>query len=126
MSEPQTIPSTETTPRAKPFKLVHNKSPQFQTYHADGSWSIHGSNNNLDLFFFVEHPKLAESVICQVTPDGKAFTGQNEVVGSGENDPDHFVITREMQCSVVLSLDVARLVRDQIDYFIKSKQPKVS
>jgi hypothetical protein len=123
MSELEITPSAPSA-AAKPIMFVHSKDPQFRCYHADGSWIIPNGHANLNVYFFVEHPKMAESVICEVTPDGKAFTGKTQVVGAAEQDQNHFLVTRDMQCNVVLSPVAARILRDQLEQFLNPQQPK--
>jgi hypothetical protein len=123
MSDPQDTPATATLRPGRPVKFIHQKAPGFRDYHADGAWTVHSGHGLAHVHFFVEHPRLAEAVISQVTSDGKLFTGQNEVFGAGESDPNHFVVTRDVQCNVVMSLAAARFLREQLDNFIKANEP---
>ena len=108
-------------PAVKPVRFVHVKSGQFRSYHADGAWSVMNAHGDVNVNFFLEFPKLADEVIIPIGPDGK-LTTTSQLIGAGENDPNHYVVTRDMQCSVVLSPLVAMNLRDQLDFYIKATE----
>ena len=61
---------------------------------------------------------MADSAIKELNPDG-SFSSALKLEGAGENDANHYIVTRDMQCCVVMSLEAAINVRDQLNYFIK-------
>jgi hypothetical protein len=112
------IPAAPQPPvKFQPVKFVHERSPQFTTYHADGGWGVVSGDGDIHLNFFSEYPKLATGVIHQVYPESGVYTGEYKM--QGFPDPDYHVVMREFQCSVVLSVETAERLRGLIDSFIK-------
>lgn len=105
----------------RPVKFVHQKAASFRTYHADGTWGVISAMGNFHMQFYVECPKSADAVINPVKADG-SFTGESQMIGAGENDPDYYIVTRDFQCNVVLSVLGAVNLREQLDVFIRSRQ----
>jgi hypothetical protein len=108
-------------PKVRPVKFTHEKGTQFRTYHADGMWGVVNAQGNLNMHFYVEFPRLADAAISPVNPDG-SFTGELKLLGAGESDPTYYLVTRDFQCNVVLSLASAISTRDQLNFFIDSAQ----
>src|SRR5258708_7482494 len=101
----QTKPADSSAPVspdvAKPVKFLHRKGAQYQIFHGDGVWGAVNNLGNIQVDFYVERPIIPSTVIHQVNPNGD-FTG--EQVSEGEFDPNHFVVVREFQAGIILSL----------------------
>ena len=106
----------------KPVKFVHEKDPQYRTYHADGAWGTINSFGNLQIEFCVERPPTPNAVIQPVKPDGN-FTGEQTL--EGLDDPDNFVVVRDFQCGIVLSIAAAVQVQSVLDSFIKTSKQQM-
>ena len=99
-----------------PVKFIHEKCPQYRTYHVDGAWGAITGLSNIQLELYSEHPPLPKAVIHPVKPDG-TYTGEQSI--EGIDDPDHFVVVRDFQLGVVLSLQSAKLVHEILGNFIE-------
>jgi hypothetical protein len=107
-------------PPALPVKFIHEKIGGFQIFHADGAWGMVNNQVNAQLNFYIEHEPFPETLIMQVDKNG-VFTGEAELLP--KSDGKHFVIKRDFQVGVVLSLTAARQVRGLLDNFIKMCEP---
>ena len=65
---------------------------------------------------------MPTAVIHPVKPDGN-YTG--EQVMKGLDDQDHYVVIREFQFGVVLSLAAAMQIHSVLDSFIKTSKQQV-
>jgi hypothetical protein len=106
---------SESAVKFQDVKFIHNRSPDFRTYHADGSWAVLNGQNAIHLNFFSEYPQIAAGVVNQVNPlDGK-YTGEFELQGLEKNCN---AVIREFQCSVVLSVESAGRLYSLLKTFI--------
>jgi hypothetical protein len=122
MTEPQDkSPSIPTSPEPKKkfqtVKYVHEKGPEFRTYHVDGTWGAVNSESQIHLTFFTEYPRLATGVIHQVNPENGFYTGEFQL--QGVPDPDYFVVVRDFQCSIALSIASAERLHSLLGSFIE-------
>lgn len=108
--------SPQPVTKFQPVKFVHEKSPQFRTYHTDGAWGVVNALGDIHLSFFTEHPRLAAGVINKVNPENGIYTGEHEMVG--DTDPNYFITVRDFQCSVVLSIQTAERIHTLLGNFI--------
>jgi hypothetical protein len=121
----QERPQQSATPLSfapKPVKFVHQKCAQYRIFHADGGWGVINGFGNVQIDFCVEHPSMPTAVIHPVKPDGN-YTG--EQVMKGLDDQDHYVVIREFQFGVVLSLAAAMQIHSVLDSFIKTSKQQV-
>jgi len=100
----------------QPVKFVHEKCPQFRTYHADGTWGTVSGESNIHLNFYTEYPKMVTGVIHQVNPDNGNYVGEGKL--QGFPDPDYHVVIRDFQCDIVLSIASAERVQTLLNSFI--------
>jgi len=122
MNEPENkSPAIPASPQAAakflPVKFVHEKGPQFRTYHVDGQWGVIDSQNQIHLNFFTEFPKFATGVVHQVNQVDGNYTGEFNM--QGIPDPDYNVIIRDFQCGIVLSVATAERFRGLLDTYIQ-------
>jgi len=122
MQEPENkspaIPvSPQPAVKYQPVKFVHEKGSRFRTYHAAGVWGVVNAESEIHLSFFTEYPRLATGVIHQVNPADGTYTGESQMEGA--TDPNYYVVVRDFQCSIVMSVESAIRVRGVLDAFIK-------
>ena len=99
-----------------PVKFITEKDASFRTYHADGAWGMVNNFGNIQLNFFVERPPMVDSVTYQLDKLGHpADEGTLDI----QQEKGRFLVVRELQSAVVLSLASARLVHATIGNFIK-------
>jgi hypothetical protein len=89
---------------AKPVKFIHEKSPQYRVYHADGGWGVINTYGNVQIDFCVERPPTPSHVVQPVDTLGNP---QGEYTMFGLDDKNHFLVVRDFQCGVVLSFSAA-------------------
>ena len=106
-----------------PVKFIHEKSPQFRTYHVDGTWWMVNSLGEIQLNFYTEFPTVAAGSIHEVDPQTGLYTGKLEMQGleSGKN-----LITRDFQCCVVLSIPIAEQMHKTLGSFIENAKKTVA
>ena len=112
--------AVETT-QGKPVKLIHRESGNLPTFQADGGW---GSVNNYSLIrigFYAEHPQIPTAVIQHLNADGSPKGDQIEV---GMDDA-HFVLVRDFQCNVILTLPSAIQINQMLGSFIVALQQQM-
>ncbi len=98
-------------------KFIHEKSPQFTTYHADGSWGAINADSEIYINFFAEFPQPSKGVISDVIPETGVYTGRHEFFPP--DDPNYQVVIRDFQCSVAMSIKVAERLHALLTGFIK-------
>ncbi len=98
-----------------PVKFIHEKGPQYRIYHADAVWGTTNGQSNIQLEFYLEHPPIPTVVIQPVNPDG-TFTGEQKL--EQIQDGEHFVVIRDFQAGIVLSLQSALQVQAVLGNFI--------
>jgi hypothetical protein len=99
-----------------PVKFIHEKGPQYRIYHADAAWGTANGQSNIQLEFYLEHPPIPTVVIQPVKPDG-TFTGEQKL--EPIQDAEHFVVIRDFQVGIVLSLQSALQVQAVLGSFIE-------
>jgi hypothetical protein len=129
MTEPQakspSVPvSSQPAVKFQPVRFVHTRSPQFRTYHADGTWGVVNAQGDIHLSFFVEHPRLVTGVVHQVNPENGTYTGEFQMEGSP--DPVYNVVDRDFQCSVVFSVASAERLRSLLDSYIDTARKHIA
>jgi hypothetical protein len=108
--------AAEPRKRFLPLKFVHKKDSSFRTFHADGAWGVQGTGGNILLNFFVEHEPMADVAIYPVDEAG-SVSGEGQLLW--EKDDKHFVIIRDLQACIVLSIDAATNLHTMLGNFIK-------
>jgi hypothetical protein len=106
-----------------PVKFVHEKNPQFKTYHADGTWGMVNSLGEIQLNFYTEFPTIVTGSIHEVNPQTGLYTGKMEMQGLDESKN---LITRDFQCCVVVSLSVAEQIQKSLGVFIENAKTTVA
>jgi hypothetical protein len=109
-------PAISAKPKFLPTKYVHEKSPDFRTYHTNGAWMTVNASNEIQVNFFAEHPIIAGGVIHEVTENG-FFTNNNKMLGL--DDKEHSVVIRDFQCCVFLSISTAERLYKGLASFIE-------
>jgi hypothetical protein len=99
-----------------PVKFLTEKDASFRTYHADGAWGMINNHANIQLNFFVERPPMASDVTYQLDEKGSPIDQGNMTI---QQEKGHFLLVREYQSAVVLSLPCARIVHSVLGSFIK-------
>jgi hypothetical protein len=125
MNEPQDkSPAASASPQPavtfQPVKFVHEKGSQFRTYHAAGVWGVVNAESEIHLNFYTEYPRLATGIINEVNPADGTYTGKFQM--EGVTDPNYYVVVRDFQCGVVMSMESATRVRAVLDSFINAAQ----
>ena len=125
MNEPENnSPASSASPQPafkfQPVKFVHEKGSQFRTYHAAGVWGVANAESEIHLNFYTEYPRLATGVINEVNPADGTYTGEFQM--EGVTDPNYYVVVRDFQCGIVMSIESAIRVRAVLDGFIKTAQ----
>ena len=113
MSEPTKTPSPNTN-SGMPVKFVHERAPLFRTVHADGAWGGASASTNVHLTFFSERPPIPRSVIMEISPEGTWL--DKEPVIEVATDAN---VVRQFEVEVTMSLDIARVVHQVLQNFIK-------
>jgi hypothetical protein len=114
------VSANPTSPSApKPLKFLHEKGPLFRTFHADGVWGLTSPTGNIQLDFYLEREPSPTAVHIPVNPDG-SFKG-NQIIEVNV-DSEYFVLVRDFQAGVVLSLDAAMQVREVLNNYINFRQ----
>ena len=98
-----------------PVKFIHEKGPQYRTYHADAAWAAVNGQANIQLEFYLEHPPFPTVVVQPVNTDA-TYTGEMKI--EGLEDKEHFVVIRDFQVGVVLSLQSAIQLQTVLGKFI--------
>ncbi len=62
---------------------------------------------------------MADQLFCPVKPDG---TYEQVQIGSGELDEKEYVVMRDVQCDIILSMQAVKALLDQLNYFVQSRQ----
>ena len=106
----------------KPVKFVHEKCALFRTVHADGVWGMTNNQGNIQLNYYIDHEPLPDASIWPVTPNGFP-TGEMQTVG--KLDENYYLVSREFQIGVVLSLQAAKQVYAVLGNFIKVGEESV-
>jgi hypothetical protein len=99
-----------------PVKFIHEKGPQYRTCHADAAWGTTNGQSNIQLEFYLERAPIPTVVIQPVNPDG-TYTGEQKL--EPIQDTEHFVVIRDFQVGVVLSLQSALQVQAVLGNFIE-------
>lgn len=103
--------------KPRPAKFVLRESEKFHIVHADGVWGMLNSHGTIQINFFVEHPPVPNSVTFPLRPDGLGFTGQM-LEEYKDQDENNFVMFRDFQVGVALSLDAAKYAHTVLGNFI--------
>lgn len=116
MTEPDQTRAGAQPSQVKPVRFIHTEGKSFHVVHADGVWGMSNGQGNIQLNFLIEHPPIPQSVVYQLNPEG-AFSGQiteqyNEI------DEKHFLVIREFQVGIVLSLAAAKQAHIVLGNFI--------
>ena len=117
-------PGEPTLPdRAKDVKFINEKPAYYRIFHSDGTWGTINAHGNVLVDFFVERPPTPSAVIQPVLPDGN-FTGEQKM--QGLEDPDHFIVVREFQCGIVMSLNAAIQLNSVLESYIKTTKQQLA
>lgn len=98
---------TQSVPQAITFH--HIKSNFFRVIHADGVWGGVTPHLQIQMAFFSERLPIPEIVKHTITPDGQLG---KEVVADRVTREG---VVREIEASVVVSLEVAKVLRAWLD-----------
>lgn len=106
----------------KPVKFIHRKDGHVPTYQADGAWGAANQFGLIRVSFYTESPPIPTSVIQPVHPDGRP-KGEPQLIGA--DDPDHFLVVRDFQCDVVLTLASAAQISQMLANFVNLVQQQM-
>jgi hypothetical protein len=122
--QPQPADSGEQAilPVAKPVKFVHRQLENLPTFFADGGWGVLNHYNLIRIGFYTENPPVATSVIQPVLPDG---TANGDQIHADERDSEFFVINRDFQCQITLTVPSAIQVYQMLGSFIRLAQEQL-
>lgn len=99
-----------------PVRFIHKESKSFHTVPADGVWGMVNGQGNIQIIFLTEHPPIPDAVIFPVNQDG-GFVGQMTEEYK-ENDPNHYIVIREFQVGVTMSITAAKQAHIVLGNFI--------
>jgi hypothetical protein len=102
-------------PQILPVKFVHREGKAYHEIHADGVWGLLNGHGNIQANFFIEHPPIPNSVVFPLNPNG---TFSQPVEEYKEKDEKHFIVIREFQVGVVMSLAAAKQIHTVLGNFI--------
>lgn len=125
MSEQDQLnPGTPAVPvPPKTVKFIHKQGDRLPTYHADGAWGVSNQHGNIRISFYTENIPVPTAAIHPVHPDGSP-TGEQEL--EGIIDPKYFLMIRDFQCNVVLSITSAVQVHQMLGNFIRLTQENMA
>ncbi|MGO8698330.1 MAG: hypothetical protein ACLQVY_11505 [Limisphaerales bacterium] len=103
-------------PKPLPVKFVHEEGAAFRTLPADGVWGMLNNQGNIQLNFFTEHAPIPHAVIFPVS-EGGSFSGPPSEQYK-DNDPAHYIVIREFQVGVTMSLHAAKHTHMVLGNFI--------
>ena len=106
-----------------PVKFIHEKSQQYRTCHADAVWGTINGLSNIQLEFYLERPPIPSAVVQPVNPDG-TYTSEQKL--EPIQDAGHFIVVRDFQVGVVLSLQSAIQVHTVLGNFIELAKQQLS
>ena len=86
---------------AKPVKFIHRTDGRVPTYQADGAWGGINQFGIIRLSCYTETPPIPTSVVQPVDSDGRAAGAPRF---EGADDADHFLVVRDFQCDLILTL----------------------
>jgi hypothetical protein len=103
----------------KPVKFIHRRGDLVPTYFADGGWGTLNYYSLIRVSLFTENPQMATAAIQPVNPDGSA---KGEQIHEGVNDDKYYIINRDFQCNITLTVPAAIQVYQMLGNFIKLAQ----
>src|SRR5215472_11547845 len=109
----------EASPNNTVVRFAFEKSNTFRLVHADGCWGRIDPRGLVRLSFFNECAPLPSQVTQKIGPDGNWMEDSMKLSFS----PDANIV-REIEVDIVMSLDVARLVFNNLAAFIKVAEEK--
>jgi hypothetical protein len=101
-----------------PVKFIHEKNPQFRTYHADGVWPMVSGCAEVNINFYAESPRIASGSTHEVDPKTGLYTGKFELQWG--SDPQYHIVMRDFQCCLVLPIIVAERLLGLLPNIIES------
>lgn len=113
--DPKVTGGQPSTPKPLPVKFVHKQASAFHGIHADGAWGMLNGQGIIQLNFFTERPPLADSVIFPQNADGSFAQPVEECK---ERDEKNFIVIREFQVVVCMSLAAAKHTHTVLGNFI--------
>jgi hypothetical protein len=125
MSEPANIPNPgdlKSSAPIKPVKFVHNRNSNLPTYQADGAWGGANQYGMIRVSFYTESPPIPTAVIQPVHPDGRP-NGDPSV--EGLDDPKHFIVVRDFQCDVILTVSSAAQIAQMLANIVAAVQQQM-
>jgi hypothetical protein len=112
MSEPEKpTPSDQQT--EKTYKVAFYTAPFFRSVQADGSWGRISPSGLIHLSFFNDCGIMPAAEVHDVGPDG---TISPEIKLDFASDAN---LVRQLEVDVILSLESAKSVRDNLQNFIE-------
>jgi hypothetical protein len=117
MSDPVKHPNPGDPIAVKPVKFIHRQNGPVPTYQADGAWGGANQYGLIRMSFYTEAPPIPNAVIQPVYADGRP-KGDPQFIG-GE-DTEHFLVVRDFQCDVILTLAGAHAVHQMLGNFIQA------
>lgn len=118
MTEPGQAKATPSEQASKTFNVAFTKAPFFRTIQADGSWGRISPSGMIHLSFFNDCHPLPVIAKHNIEQDGKLSEEMN-LVGPVTANKEEVNMVRQIELDVVLSLEVAKIVRTNLDNFIK-------
>ena len=106
-----------------PVRYIHKESNSFRTVPADGVWGVLNGHGIIQIIFLTEHPPIPDSVTLPVNADG-TFSGQM-TEDYEEKDEKNYIVIREFQVGVTLSLNVAKQAHTVLGNFIAAAEDQL-
>ena len=105
-------PDQPTKPPKETYKVAFYTAPSFRAIQADGSWGRISPSGFIHLTFFNDCGTMPAFTIHDIGPDGTMSPDMKLKFGT---DAD---IVRQLEVDVVLSLEAAKSVKDNLQNFI--------
>jgi hypothetical protein len=119
----KSIPNATDAPAsAKPVKFIHRQPDHLPTFHAEGAWGLMNPQGFIRVGFYTENPTSPKVIIQPVNAEGLPTGPATE---EGMEDNEYFVMIRDFQCNVVLSLSGAVQVYQMLGNFIRLGQQQM-
>src|ERR1700722_8753066 len=106
-----TLNPTAAPPAAiKPVKVIHKRIDQYRNIPMDGVWGMINANGAIQLELYLEKPPVPSTLVYPVvsSPEGPRIDATfKEAYAENEKRDTHFIVIREFQAGVVMSLSAA-------------------
>jgi hypothetical protein len=120
--DPRLTGAQPSMPKTLPVKFVHREGKAFHAVPADGVWGLLNAQGAIQMNFFTEHPLIPDSVTFPINSDGSFGVATEEYK---EKDEKNFVVIREFQVNVTVSLASAKQIHNIIGNFIALAEDQI-